>query len=128
MFSALAFISSSMCQGQSQELLDVLCYGCSEQCDGCDYGKTIIMPECVSLSEARIAHVWSSGGRTTLEDLEVEKGYWRATNKSKDILECYNDDACRGGITGATEYCSEGYQGACELARRKCLIWCDRLL
>ena len=125
----LLFVSSLICQGQSQELIGALCYGCPENCDSCDYGTPIIVPECVSLSDARVAHASSRGGVTTLEDLEIDKGYWRATNSSKDILECYNGDACRGGITGAFDYCSGGYRGACELARQDFpLLWRDRLL
>ena len=103
-----------ICQGQAEELLDGLCYGCPEGCSGCDYGQTIIVPECVLLLDEGIEHVSSSGGVTTLESLEIDRGYWRATNSSRDILQCHNGDACKGGITGATDYCSEGYRGACE--------------
>ncbi|CAN0255509.1 unnamed protein product, partial [Ascophyllum nodosum] len=47
----------------------------------------------------------------SLEDLDIDKGYWRATNRSKSILECYNVEACRGGKTGSPDYCDTGYAG-----------------
>lgn len=49
-----------------------------------------------------------------LETLAVDKGYWRATKTSKEILACYNEDACLGGQTGSQGYCKEGYKGPCE--------------
>ena len=45
----------------------------------------------------------------SLEELDIDEGYWRATNTSKTILECYNTDACKGGKTGAQGYCDAGY-------------------
>ena len=48
----------------------------------------------------------------TVEDLVIEKGYWRATATSTSVLECYNGDACLGGLT--TGSCAEGYEGPCE--------------
>ena len=72
------------------------------------------MPECTALSVAGIEHASSAGGVVTLAGLKIDQGYWRATASSTNILECYNGDACRGGITGGAEYCSEGYKGACE--------------
>lgn len=50
----------------------------------------------------------------TLDKLFIEPGYWRATAFSTDILQCYNADACRGGVTGSAGYCLEGYEGPCE--------------
>ncbi|CAN0288143.1 unnamed protein product, partial [Scytosiphon promiscuus] len=47
----------------------------------------------------------------TLERLFVERGYWRATPTSTNVLACYHPDACLGGVTGATGYCHEGYEG-----------------
>lgn len=73
-----------------------------------------MVPDCISLADARMEHASSSGGITTLEELEIDQGYWRATPISKHVLECYNGNACRGGLTGAEDYCSEGYHGACK--------------
>lgn len=73
-----------------------------------------MVPGCISLADARIEHASSGGGVTTIEELEIDQGYWRATPISTHALECYNGDACRGGLTGADDYCSEGYHGACK--------------
>ena len=59
-------------------------------------------------------HANSSGGTATLETLSIQPGYWRATASSKDILACYNTDACLGGVSGTADYCLEGYEGPCE--------------
>lgn len=68
----------------------------------------------VPLCSDVIPHSTSDGGLVTLETLSIDPGYWRATNSSTEVLACYNVDACVGGITGATEYCVEGYEGPCE--------------
>lgn len=52
----------------------------------------------------------------TLETLTILPGYWRAMNESYTILECFNRDACNGGITGAGRFCDHGYSGPCEHA------------
>ena len=81
-------------------------------CDECVFAEPLLAPIC---SEA-IAHSISSGGKTTLEALSIEPGYWRATNSSETILACYHADACLGGETGASDYCLEGYEGPCRKA------------
>lgn len=65
---------------------------------------------CTGVSE----HFNSSGGDTTIETLLVDPGYWRASAVSENVFACYNADACRGGETGASDYCLEGYEGPCE--------------
>ena len=50
----------------------------------------------------------------TLDKLVIDPGYWRANESSTDILQCYNTNACLGGVTGSVGYCLEGYQGPCE--------------
>ena len=62
-----------------------------------------------------LEHSYSPGGpKATLMTLVIDPGYWRASNVSRYISVCYNKDACNGGLTGSTDYCSEGYEGACE--------------
>lgn len=56
----------------------------------------------------------SDGGAVTLDMITIDKGYWRATNSSKNILACYHADACLGGLTGTPGYCLEGYEGPCK--------------
>lgn len=49
-----------------------------------------------------------------LRTLHVDQGFWRATPMSRNILECYNKEACLGGLTGSAEFCALGYEGPCE--------------
>eukprot|EP00752_Nemacystus_decipiens_P017698 g15868.t1 len=86
---------------------DAACDGCQIACDGCVFAEPLLAPIC---TEA-MAHSSSSGGRTTLEELLIERGYWRATNLSETVLACYNADACLGGKTGTSDYCRQGYEG-----------------
>lgn len=97
-----------------EDLWEVVCDGCDQVYENCDFGQPVLVPECVSLSDAGIEHASSSGGVTTIEELEIDQGYWRATSTSTHVLECYNSDACRGGVTGSVGYCSGGYSGPCK--------------
>lgn len=72
-----------------------------------------LVPVCTEAYE----HSDSNGINVTIEFLDIEAGYWRATNTSDEILECYNTDACLGGITGEAAFCLEGYEGPCECPR-----------
>ena len=49
----------------------------------------------------------------TLETLDLMPGFFRTSNKSREVLECYREEACVGGST-AGRYCAEGYAGPCE--------------
>ena len=64
-------------------------------------------------------HATSKGGNTTVEKLQIRKGYWRAISTSKDIYKCFNTKACTGGLTGASNYCLPGYEGPCEDGSRR---------
>eukprot|EP00752_Nemacystus_decipiens_P009937 g8861.t1 len=86
---------------------ETVCDGCQTTCNGCSFDEPPLVPACSEVLENAI----SPGGVVTLEMLEIEPGYWRATESSEDILACYNKDACLGGVTGATGYCLEGYEG-----------------
>ena len=88
----------------------VVCDGCDIECEGCTIEDDYTIPVCSALLE----HTTSESGTATLERLVVDPGYWRATNTSRDILECFNKNACRGGVTGNKTYCSTGYEGPCE--------------
>lgn len=72
-------------------------------------------------------HTKSSGGNTTIEGLEIDPGYWRATKTSRKVLACYNTEACKGGVTGAVDYCRAGYEGPCETSIADPVVhgnWC----
>lgn len=94
---------------QSEDIYDIVCHGCDTVCNNCSFEGTT--PFCAE----ELDHSFSAGGNVTLEMLSIEEGYWRATDTSEKILACYNADACRGGLTGAPEYCEDGYEGPCEL-------------
>lgn len=59
----------------------------------------------------------------TLETLEIDPGFWRAVPDTATILPCWNEDACRGGVTGDANYCGDGYTGPCELEHVQYAIW-----
>ena len=87
-----------------------VCSGCRTKCEGCSFDEPLLIPKCA----VALQHSKSDGGDVTLERLTISPGYWRATNTSHMILACFNADACRGGATGETGYCREGYEGPCK--------------
>ena len=100
--------------GQSLEddVYDKVCDGCPTNCTRCEFEDPEQVPQCISLAEAGVEHASSSGGLSTVEDLILDEGYWRATNTSTNVKECFNADACPGGLT--TGVCNSGYRGPCE--------------
>lgn len=70
----------------------------------------------VPICTTTFAHARSGGGATTIQEVTVDAGYWRATKESTEVLTCYNVDACVGGITGDLGYCAKGYEGPCKLS------------
>lgn len=91
----------------------MVCSECSI-CSGCSFGDEKGIPTCISLTQAGVEHASSIGGTTTVEQLTIDKGYWRATNTSTNVKECFNTEACTGGLTGSSDFCLEGYEGPCE--------------
>ena len=87
-----------------------MCNGCDEECEECNIECSRFIPVCTELLD----HADSQGGTATLETLLVDEGFWRATNTSRNVLECFNTKACRGGVTGDRDYCMAGYEGPCE--------------
>lgn len=67
-----------------------------------------LMPTCTAAPEHTTA--LEAGG--TVASLAQEKGYYRISAESLVILECFNEDACVGGIV-AGQYCAGGYTGPC---------------
>ncbi|CAN0108566.1 unnamed protein product, partial [Ascophyllum nodosum] len=46
----------------------------------------------------------------TLKTLDLMSGFYRTSYKSREVLECYREEACVGG-SDAGSYCAEGYAG-----------------
>ncbi|CAN0249419.1 unnamed protein product, partial [Ascophyllum nodosum] len=65
----------------------------------------VTVPTC----SAALDHTSAGESGVSLEELKIDKGNWRATNTSKSVLECYNTEACKGGKSGAPDYCDTGY-------------------
>lgn len=105
----LIFLASFQ-QSVELETFKTLCHGCGEDCKNCCFDEPSVVPVCTP----QLGHSTSAGGAATVEMLVIDHGYWRATPDSTEVLACYNTDACRGGVTGAHDYCNVGYEGPCE--------------
>lgn len=88
-----------------------MCVGCPDldECSGC----TITRPDITPICEAPLEHTTAEQEGVTLETLSIARGFWRATNKSENILACFNTDACIGGVP-LDGYCAQGYTESCE--------------
>lgn len=52
----------------------------------------------------------------TLFSLPIRQGYWRSSQSSLVVFECFHAKACAGRtkILSADDYCEDGYKGPCE--------------
>ncbi|CAN0266353.1 unnamed protein product, partial [Laminaria digitata] len=81
-------------------------------CDNCPVeSNNCTAPYLVQLCEPVLEHTTSIAADGTLETLNLEPGYWRSSNSSRDIRECYEAAACVGGTQ---DFCASGYEGPCE--------------
>ena len=96
----------------NQTSYETVCGGCGAQgkCSRCIVKDSSHTPVCTDVFD----HTDSQGGIATLETLILEAGYWRATNSSRQIMACFNKNACGGGLTRNPDNCSTGYEGPCE--------------
>lgn len=99
-----------------------MCFDCPswDECSGCSITRGDVTHTCA----APLEHTTSEEQGVTLETLKIDEGYWRATTESDIILACYNTDACRGGETGAEDFCASGYNGPCDERGRDVLMFC----
>ena len=99
-------------QGGPTARFETVCSDCPgwDQCIGCTVHNGNNAPVCW----APLEHTTVTEPGSTLEALNIEGGYWRATNTSDIILACHNADACSGGVSGADGFCASGYTGPCE--------------
>ena len=90
-----------------------MCSRCTDpQCEahtGIDMDDTTV-PVCAVVPDG-VNTTGNSG--MTLETLELMSGFFRTSNESREVLECYREEACMGGST-AGSYCADGYAGPCK--------------
>ncbi|CAN0074128.1 unnamed protein product, partial [Ascophyllum nodosum] len=87
----------------------VVCSRCTDHCGapaGIDMDETTV-PVCEVVPEG-VNTTGNSGMK--LETLDLMSGFYRTSNKSGEIVECYREKACKGG-SNAGRYCAEGYAG-----------------
>eukprot|EP00752_Nemacystus_decipiens_P012244 g10853.t1 len=91
-----------------------VCARCSTDCKGESSGVIVADPAAVPVcDEVPTGARSAEDGGTTLETLELEAGYYRTSNTSHDVLECFQEVACKGGTDAADDgYCADGYAGA----------------
>lgn len=109
---------------QTGDLYEAVCNGCEISCQNCLFDEPPLVPRCENTME----HSLSPGGTTTVDMITINRGYWRATTSSRQVLACYNTDACLGGVTATSGYCLGGYEGPCEyrcqLFLLTLVLWC----
>ena len=75
-----------------------------------------------------------AAGSSTLSALDLNRGYWRLSDASTEVLSCDSARMCEGGTIfsdGGDGYCAEGYAGplcgACDAGyfREATTGWCD---
>ncbi|CAN0227090.1 unnamed protein product, partial [Ascophyllum nodosum] len=81
------------------------CEFCPDECPTC---TVLNEGDKVQVCQPVFAHTTSASADGTLESLEVEPSYWRMSNTSKAVRECFRKDACVGGTES---YCAPGYTG-----------------
>ena len=89
-----------------------MCSRCTDQCKA---------PDSIDMDEATVpvCEVVPEGVNTTadpgmtLETLNLMSGFYRTSNLSREVLECYREEACTGG-SNIDRYCAKGYAGPCE--------------
>eukprot|EP00904_Undaria_pinnatifida_P012520 jgi/Undpi1/8399/HiC_scaffold_25.g10867.m1 len=89
---------------------DEVCARCSTGSGGILYREEVEidgLPVCEEVPSGATA---SSKG-TTVETLSLEEGYYRTSNTSHAVLECYQKSACLGGIAVGDSSCASGYKG-----------------
>ncbi len=98
-----------------------VCARCSTECKDESNGVIVADPATVPVcDEVPVGARSAEDGGTTLETLELEPGYYRTSNKSHTVLECFQEAACKGGTDASNNgYCADGYTGPCERKFRR---------
>ena len=89
----------------------------------CKPGERILSNICYTCTAGTYSLEWNSTGcEQCMEDavcaggsmININPGYWRATQNSTKIIRCLNEDACAGGYADSLENptnCAKGYEG-----------------
>ncbi|CAM9957302.1 unnamed protein product, partial [Laminaria digitata] len=88
------------------------CLGCSKDYNGVLRYEDIQVDGLPVCAEPPLGASTSASG-TTVATLVLERGYYRTSYQSHNVLECYLPEACVGGAD-TTKYCAAGYTGPCE--------------
>lgn len=88
------------------------CTRCSTGGDGVINGDKIQVDGLPVCEAAPLGATFSPSG-TTLETLVLDTGYYRTSNKSHVVVECYQREACVGGVDPGG-ICAVGYKGPCK--------------
>ncbi|CAM9448508.1 unnamed protein product, partial [Hapterophycus canaliculatus] len=89
-----------------------VCSRCASECDSeLQSGVVVVdaafLPTCEIVPEGSQTTTRAGG---TLETLEILPGFYRPSENSTDIRECFYAGACQGGQT-PENYCAQGYGG-----------------
>lgn len=104
--SPLSFEPISQTTGASR--YSEICANCPS-CSDCDVANEKTIPICTPAFE----HTTSAGGSVNLQNLVLDKGFWRVTPVSRKALPCYREEACLGGITDSPDFCDGKFKGPC---------------
>ncbi|CAM9198462.1 unnamed protein product [Ectocarpus sp. 12 AP-2014] len=88
-----------------------VCSGCAPSCQEIPASVDMIDGGLVPACEMVMAGVDASGNGMNVSTLNLTRGYWRTSAESRNVLKCYQENACVGGVD-TSRYCEEGYQGA----------------
>lgn len=91
---------------------DEVCARCANAGDGVPDGAQVQIDGIPLCAEPPSGVAALSRG-ATLATLSLKKGYYRTSNHSHEVRQCYHEDACLGG-NDADKYCASGYEGPCE--------------
>ncbi|CAN0056334.1 unnamed protein product, partial [Scytosiphon promiscuus] len=103
--------STASSAGDATGRFDIVCSRCSSECE-CELeeGASVVDEDSVPTCEVVPEGSQTTTRGNTVETLEILPGFYRSSETSLDIRECFHEQACAGGeIVG--EYCSEGYSG-----------------
>lgn len=92
---------------------------CQQCLGGCEVDQMIAMVERNTIPACEdIPNGVLQLSTTTLATFHLMEGYYRVSAQSRVIRECYQVEACSGGIDHLN-YCATGYTGPCKYRQRQ---------